>query len=282
MNWKGRALPRPSSGSSSLAEGPVPALARAERGSDAPGRSALRPFVSQESWPLWILLLAVTALGFGFRLAYVLDVPFFVDEYLQVRAAERIVAQGVPLLPSGNFYSHGLLLSYLVAGLVGLGARSEWLLRLPVLLLSTACIPLTYWLGRRAFSTAVGLVAAAGLALASDAILWGGRVRMYGPLQFFALALTAVFFLWVVEERDRRLYRWLFVLAFWAALFCHAEAMLLLPVLGLWALWQRGLRWCLRPSNLGSFALAGLSILVELGLRRLGPPVQARVAPGAF
>jgi 4-amino-4-deoxy-L-arabinose transferase-like glycosyltransferase len=148
--------------------------------------------------------------------------------------------------------------------------------------LSTACIPLTYWLGRRAFSSAAGLVAAAGLAVAADAILWGGRVRMYAPLQFFALALTAVFYLWVVEEQDRPVYRWLFVLAFWAALFCHAEAMLLLPVLGIWALLQRGWRWCLRPANLGAFALAGLSVAVEILLRRLGPPVQARVAPGVF
>jgi len=245
-------------------------------------RSPSAALVPDNSPAFLIVLLLITALGFGFRLAYVLDVPFFVDEYLQVRAAERIVAQGVPLLPSGNFYSHGLLLSYLVAGLVGLGARADWLLRLPVLLLSTACIPLTYWLGRRAFSSAVGLVAAAALAMAADAILWGGRVRMYAPLQFFALALTTVFYLWVVEERDRPLYRWLFVLAFWGALFCHAEAMLLLPVLGIWALLQRGWRWCLRPANLATFAFAGLSIAVEILLRRLGPPVQARVAPGVF
>jgi len=45
---------------------------------------------------------------------------------------------------------------------------------------------------------------------------------------------------------------------------------------------QRGWRWCLRPVNLAAFALAGLSIVVEILLRRLGPPVQARVAPGAF
>jgi len=229
-----------------------------------------------------ILLLLITALGFGFRLAYVLDVPFFVDEYLQVRAAERIVARGVPLLPSGNFYSHGLLLSYLVAGLVGLGARADWLMRLPVLLLSTACIPLTYWLGRRAFSRAAGLVAAAAVAMAGDAILWGGRVRMYAPLQFFALALTAVFYVWVIEEQDRPLYRRLFVVAFWCALFCHAEAMLLLPVLGIWAWLQRGWRWCLRLPNLAAFGLAGLSIVVEILLRRIGPPVQARMAPGVL
>jgi hypothetical protein len=264
---------------------PLRVLARVERGSEqadagGPARTVAR--AERSSWAIAILLLVITALGFAFRLAYALDVPFFVDEYLQVRAAERIVAQGVPLLPSGNFYSHGLFLSYLVAGLIGLGARADWLLRLPVLLLSTACIPLTYWLGRRAFSAATGLLAAGALAVAGDAILWGGRVRMYAPLQFFALALTAVFYLWVVEERDRSLYRALFVLAFWGALFSHAEAMLLLPILAAWALVQRGWQWSLRPANWGAFALAGLSVLAEILLRGLGPPVQARLGPGIF
>lgn len=235
-----------------------------------------------ERWWAPGLLLAITALGFWFRWLYARDVSFFVDEYLTVRAAERILIRGIPLLPSGNFYSHGLLLSYIEAAVLGLGGRAPWLLRLPVVLLSTAAIPLTYWLGRRAFSQGAGLVAAALLAVAPEAILWGGRARMYAPLQFFVLAASAVFYLWVVEGRDRPLYRLLFVLAYWASLFHHAEAMLLLPLWALWALVQRGWRWCLRPANLAALGFSGLAIVVEILLRRVGPPVQARVAAGVF
>ncbi len=229
-----------------------------------------------------ILLVAVTAAGFWLRWLYARDVSFFVDEYLTVRAAGRILAQGVPLLPSGNFYSHGLLVSYLVAPLLGLGVTEPWLLRLPVLLLSTAAIPLLYWTGRRIFSPSAGLIAAALLAFAPEAILWGGRLRMYATLQFFVQLAVLIFYLWVVEKQDRPVYRLLFVLAFWGALFSHAEAMLLLPLWGLWALVQRGWRWCLRPANLVTFALAGLSAVVEIGLRQIGPPVQAWVSPGVF
>jgi 4-amino-4-deoxy-L-arabinose transferase-like glycosyltransferase len=244
-------------------------------------------------WGAVALLLAITGLGLWFRWAYVRDVSFFVDEYLQVRAATRILARGVPLLPSGNFYSHGLLLSYLVAGVIGLGGEQPWLMRLPVLLLSTAAIPLTFWLGgqlsRRSSpdrstggAHAAGLIAAALLAFAPEAILWGGRVRMYAPLQFFVLLATGVFYLWVVRQRDRALYRLLFVAAYWACLFSHAEAMLLLPVWGLWALVQRGWRWCLRPANLATFVLSSLSVVVEILLRGIGPPVQAWVSPGVL
>jgi hypothetical protein len=74
----------------------------------------------------------------------------------------------------------------------------------------------------------------------------------------------------------------LFVLAYWASMFLHAEAMLLLPLWGLWALAQRGWRWCLRPANLASFGLSGVPVIIEILLRRIGPPVQAFVSPGVF
>ncbi|MEJ2735688.1 MAG: glycosyltransferase family 39 protein [Anaerolineae bacterium] len=229
-----------------------------------------------------VLLLAICGAGLWFRWLYARDVSLFVDEYLTIRAAHRILTQGAPLLPSGNFYSHGLLISYIEALVIGLGGSQSWLMRLPVLLLSTVAIPLTYWFGRRLFSPAAGLVAAALLAFAPEAILWGGRVRMYAPLQLFVLISTIAFYLWVVEEQERPAYRLLFVVAYWAALFSHAEAMLLLPVWGLWALVQRGWRWCLRPASFVTFALSAVSIVVEMLLRSLGRPVQAWQAPGVF
>ncbi len=228
------------------------------------------------------LLVAVTAAGFWLRWRYAAGVPFFVDEYLQARAAQRILEQGAPLLPSGNFYSHGLLLSYLVAPLLALGARALWLIRLPVLVLSTAAIPLAYWTGRRLFSSGAGLVAAALLAVAPEAVLWGGRVRMYAPLHFFVQLATLLFYLWVVAGQERPLYRWGFVLAYWAAVFSHAEAMILLPLWGLWAVGQRGLRCAARPASVAAFGLAGLSIVIEIALRGVGPPVRAWVSPGVF
>jgi 4-amino-4-deoxy-L-arabinose transferase-like glycosyltransferase len=229
---------------------------------------------------VYLLLAAITGAGFWLRWRYAQDVSFFVDEYLTARAADRILSRGVPLLPSGNFYSHGLLLSYMETVVLGLGGSESWLMRLPVLLLSTAAIPLGFWFGRRIGSPSAGLVAAALLAFSPESILWGGRLRMYGTLQFFVLLATIAFYMWVVEKQDRASRRWFFTLAFWAALFSHAEAMLLLPVWGLWALAQRGWRWCLRVPNLLAFALAGAAVAAEWALRRIGPPVQSRVSAG--
>ncbi|MGQ9598799.1 MAG: ArnT family glycosyltransferase [Anaerolineae bacterium] len=229
-----------------------------------------------------ILLLAILVLGLWFRWRYAVDVSFFVDEYLTARAAEKILAQGVPILPSGNFYSHGLLLSYIEALVIGLGGTQQLVMRLPVIVMSIASILLTWWFGRKTVSPIAGLVAAALLAMAPEAILWGGRVRMYAPLQFFVLLATIIFYFWVVLERDRPLYRMGFVAVYWCALLSHAETALLLPLWGAWVLIQRGWRWLLRPANLLTFLLSGLSVVIEALLRQIGPPVQARVAPGVL
>ena len=143
-------------------------------------------------------------------------------------------------------------------------------------------VGLTWRFGRRICSPSVGLVAAALLAFAPESILWGGRVRMYAPLQFFVLLATVAFYRWIVEGQDRPAERWLFVLAYWGALFSHAEAMLLWPIWALWALLQRGWRWCLRLPTLAALVLSGSSIAIEITLRRIGPPVQARVSAGVL
>ena len=128
-------------------------------------RKSFREKTGLQSAPL-----AITGLGFWLRWLYVRDVSFFVDEYLTLGAAYKILAQGAPQSPSGNFYSHGLLLSYIEAAFVGLGADQVWLLRMPPLLLSTSSVPLLYWMGRRMVSPVAGLIAATMLAVSPESI----------------------------------------------------------------------------------------------------------------
>src|SRR5687767_15180592 len=102
--------------------------------------------------------------------------------------------KGVPLMPSGLFYEHGLLFSYLgyVATLFG---SPRLAVRVASLVCGSLTILLTFWLGRRWFSPTVGLIAVAGLAIAPSAIHWSGRARMYALLQLLVL-LT----LWLAYE----------------------------------------------------------------------------------
>lgn len=227
-------------------------------------------------------LLVLTALGFFLRLIYLVRISLFVDEFATILAVEGILKQGTPLLPSGLFYEHGLLFSYWDALFAYLFGLSESMVRWPSLFISVLTIPLIYLVGKRMLSSYAGFISAALLTFAWDAIMWGGRARMYSSLGF--LLLLALFFLYrgAIETDDRR-YRWLFLLSFLGSIFTQAAAILLFPafLFGIFA--RRGWRWFIKGSTILE-VLAGLGgVWAVFVLKRLAQPGQletlARVRP---
>ncbi|HMQ56279.1 MAG TPA: hypothetical protein PKD98_29635, partial [Anaerolineae bacterium] len=111
------------------------------------------------TWPKFAIL-ALTLIGFALRLSYLTTSHPFFDEYTTVLAARQILVTGLPLLPSGLFYEHGLLSSYLIAPFASDYLNSSFTAwspayarlmfpRWPSLLVSTLTIPLIYAIGRR-------------------------------------------------------------------------------------------------------------------------------------
>ena len=87
-------------------------------------------------WPATILgLLMLLLLGFWLRLSFLLGAVYFFDEYISMLAAQVVAQHGLPWLPSGLFYDHGLLLSLLSGVWLALTGFSEELARWPVLLM---------------------------------------------------------------------------------------------------------------------------------------------------
>ena len=259
------------------------------------GRAAVEAPAARARGSGWIealILLAILAAAFWLRWTYIQGVSLHVDEYITLRAAQQILDRGIPLLPTGNFYSHGLLLSYIEAGVLSLAGFEPVVARLPALVAGLCAVALTWWVGRRWFSAPVGLLAAALLALTPEAVLWGGRARMYAPLQFFVLLAT--FFLWRGLARGGT---WrdsiLFALCFLGAMFLHAEAMILLPAFFLvaaaasWPELRRDgagavLRRWWQSGLIAAWLVAGSGVLAELWFRRLGPPMVSRLGEGTY
>ena len=219
-----------------------------------------------------LLLGGVTLTGFYLGLLYLLTVSLHVDEYSTLWAAQQVIQRGLPRLPSGFFYSQGLLFTYLDALFIGLFGFSEPVARAPSLLVGTATIPLLYLVGKRFFSRQVGLLAAALLALAPETIIWMGRARMYS-LQTL-LALLALYYLGRgAIEGDVSRERYLFSLFFILALFSQTATVLLLPavILALAARW--GWRRLLRGDVVPPLLLAGLGAAVAVLLNSIAGPV---------
>jgi 4-amino-4-deoxy-L-arabinose transferase-like glycosyltransferase len=228
-------------------------------------------------------LLLLTVAAFVLRLAYLLNSHPFIDEFTTALAARAILQRGLPVLPSGLFYEHGLLFSYLDAPFVGL-ADEEMLFvfaRLPSLLIGTATVPLLYWVGRRWLSDRAGLVAAALLAFSPEGMVWGGRARMYALAQLLVLLLVFLAYEGSWGEGRPRL-RWLALLTLLATLLTQFGAMILvLPLVagGLivgWLTHSDGARpWFLRRAALVEGA--ALAVVIGLGVlvKRLGQPLGA-------
>ncbi len=181
--------------------------------------------------------MALLGLGLWLRLRFVQAVQLYPDEFVTLLAVQMIGQKGLPVMPSGLFYEHGLLFSYL-GSLAALFGPIRLAARFASLLCGLLTVGLTFWLGHRWFSPAVGLMAATGLTIAPAAIAWSGRARMYALLQLLVL-LT----LWLAYEglvQRKAAWRWAALLTYLGATLSHFVAVTLAPPLILAAI---SFRW---------------------------------------
>jgi 4-amino-4-deoxy-L-arabinose transferase-like glycosyltransferase len=226
------------------------------------------------------ILLALVLAGLYLRLTYVQTTSPYIDEYTTMWVAQRTLQYGYPVFSTGAIYSQGMLFTYLDALFIALFRFSEQVARMPSLIIGICTIPSLYLVGKRMFSAYEGLIAAAVLTFAPQAVLWGGRARNYALIQFLVLWATFFFYKWAILE-ERRTYLYLFVSTFVAAIFTHNVATLLLPAFLLCAFLRRGWRWFFRREVIVANVLMSLGSAGSFYLyRRLRPPGWGEVGEG--
>jgi hypothetical protein len=232
-------------------------------------------------------LSALLALAFWLRWRYLQTISLYVDEFTTLWAARRTLEVGAPIMPSGVLYTRGLLATYITA-MVGAFADLDYTTgRLPSLFFGLATILAIFAAGRREWHVRVGWLAAVGLALLPEAIIWSGRVRFYAQLQFFALLTTWAAY-WAVQEPQpagnqpttnqaawrnvvstRQL---LFAVLFLLALFSQEQTVLLYPPLLLGMVLWRGWRYLVRREVWPAQALIVAGMGVRFAIEIIGQP----------
>lgn len=225
-----------------------------------------------------LALALVLGLAAWLRWRYIVQVQPYPDEFVTLLAVRSILERGLPVLPSGLFYEHGLLFSYLGAASSALFGFSRESVRAASLACGLASLGLTWWLGRRWFSAQAGWLAALMLAAAPSAVMWGGRARMYTLLHIWVL-LTSY---WMFQGTltGRALWRWLAVASFLAAALTQFVAVALLPPLvlgGLGVGWLAARRlecpaWFARRAVLAEGAAWLGALVVAFLMKRLEQP----------
>jgi hypothetical protein len=233
--------------------------------------------------PTFLGLFALLALAGWLRWRYASEISLYVDEFTTLWAAGRVMANGVPIMPSGVLYTRGLLATYVTALAGALaGGLSYSAGRLPSLLFGLAAIAAIFAVGRREWNSRVGWLAALGLVLLPEAIVWSARARFYAQLQFFAL-LTLWAAYAAIQHRPQAVPQeaavlpsarrhLLFAALFVLALFSQEQMVLLYPSILLATLLWRGWRYLLRPQVWPAHAVCLAAMGVRFGIEILGQP----------
>ncbi len=193
---------------------------------------------------------AILVVAAWLRWRYIIAVQPYPDEFVTMLAVQMTLQKGAPILPSGLFYEHGLLFSYVAAAASWLFGFSRQVIRLTSLFFGLLTVIATWYIGRRRISPLAGLFGAAILAVAPAAVLWAGRARMYAMLQFWVLLV--VFFALKGTEKDRPGWRWLALGCYLAAATTQFVSVALAPplVLGLLGMaWLSHSRWTVPPAR---------------------------------
>jgi len=188
---------------------------------------------------IFLAFIALLSLGLWLRLRFIHTVQLYPDEFVTLLAVKMIGEKGLPIMPSGLFYDHGLLFSYMGSLAAWLGPM-RWMARYTSLLFGLLTLGLTFWLGRRWFSPAVGLLALTGLTIAPAAIEWSSRARMYALLQLLVLATLWLAYEGIVQNKAKL--RWAALMTYLGATLTHFVAVTLAPPLvlaGLVVWWQK-------------------------------------------
>lgn len=147
----------------------------------------------------WALLLAITLLGLGLRL-YRLDSGLWLDEIATVQRSQGPLLDLLTVYGSTNNH---LLNSILIKGSIALFGDSNWAIRLPVVVLGVATIPVVYWLARCCSPKSVSLFAALLLAVSFHHIFFSQNARGYTGYMLFSLLSTVLFVTAIKDDKPR-------------------------------------------------------------------------------
>ncbi|RIK44268.1 MAG: hypothetical protein DCC55_02855 [Chloroflexi bacterium] len=235
--------------------------------------------------PRWMALWMALGLGLllgvalWLRWQYVRDIGMTVDEFTTLWAARQTMNEGAPIMPSGVLYTRGLVTTYLTAAFIAVAGESYTIARLPSVLFGLGAVVVIFLIGRREWNIRVAWLAALGLALLPEAVVWSGRARFYAPLLLFVLltlwaAFQAVSPLQSADQRGARHNRalLLFALFFVLALFAQEQTILLYPsmILAMW-LW-RGWRYLWQPAVVAANGVCVATMGLRFILEQVGQP----------
>ena len=211
-------------------------------------------------------VIAIVAVALLVRFVHLTALGFNSDEAVYSGQAGSLAGVGAYARSFSPFRAHPLLLqSALAIEYTALGRMSEYASRATVALLGAASVFATYRLGRRMYGLAVGLGAAAGLALMPYHVFISRQVLLDVPAGLAVLlAFAALYRYDGVETR-----RWLYLAGALAGVACVIKETMIvfLPAAVLYLAWTKLLRSTRLRDGFLALVLMGMMLAPFVGTR---------------
>lgn len=173
----------------------------------------------------YIFLFVITVVSFYYRFkGLVASHPFWVDEFSTANQARLVLQYGLNVLRNStiHFEPHNLLFHFIIALFYRWFGQSEFITRLPSVIIGSFIPILLIILGRKIFNLTTGVVAGLFATTSYFLITWSRQARSYVFLQFFIL-LTTYFYIKVTQYNQKtRLNKFLLLLFIAIGLLTHA------------------------------------------------------------
>lgn len=222
---------------------------------------------SEKSRVHLFFLLAVTALGFGLRLAHLSEPSLWWDEFITLGVAKLDFSRMAHILSTVGPSDIGCelfppLYHSLVRLCLGVG-ESDAAVRLPSVIFGTLTIPAVYFLGRTLFSKNAGLFAAAFCAVSAYHLNYSRELRPYSLYLFLAI-LSMAFFYRAFKENHLR--DWAaYILSTIAMFYTAYTATTIVMAQGLFVALSLGLGLIRRETGVREAIRKGLPFALALG-----------------
>ena len=155
--------------------------------------------------PYILALIFLTIFGFVLRIYDLGQQSLWYDEGYSINAALAMLDKGAPILPSGWFYSHGILNTSFIAASMGIFGETEFAARLPGVIFGTLTIPLVFFFAKKIGGKRLALIAAFVVTFLAIEIAWSRQARMYQQLQFFYILSLYLFYLFMNKRSNKLL-----------------------------------------------------------------------------
>lgn len=241
-------------------------------------------------------------IAFALRIAFLDNLSFWIDESTSVLAAKGLLENGLPVLPSGDYYSRSFVHVWTLAQSFKLFGISEFSARLPSVIFGTVSVALTYYFAKSMGYKEAGFIASLMMAFSFWAIWFSREARMYALLQL--IYIFSLYMLWLGFEggstaRDRKgfskrnlIYLLLAAIGFVVGFFTHELMALFFGFFWLYVLtvcllsinekgWVSALKskYGITAVALSTFGLIVLTLLVATGKLGLNGKIAEEIIP---